>query len=115
LFKADPQTGYAVYYTSSATGQLEFIQLGGTSFVAPQLNGVSVLYDQDVRTRIGLLNNSMYPLVQTGLGYSGPNPAFHAIPFGYNWFYLGTDGYNPGAGIGTLDVANFARVLLVIF
>jgi kumamolisin len=113
-FNADPQTGYAVYYTSSVSGP-EIVQLGGTSFVAPQLNGVSALYDQDVRRRIGLLNNSMYPLVQPGLGYFGPNPAFHAIPFGDNWFYFGTNGYNPGVGIGTLDVANFAEALRAIF
>jgi kumamolisin len=112
-FNADPQTGYAVYYTSSATLELAIYQYGGTSFVAPQLNGVSSLYDQDVHSRIGLLNNSLYPLVQTG--YFGPNPAFHAIPYGDNWFYLGTDGYNPAVGIGTLDVANFAEALRGIF
>ena len=114
-FNGDPQTGYAVYYTSSATGELAAYQYGGTSFVAPQLNGVSALYDQDVRRRIGLLNNSMYPLVQNGQGYFGPNAAFHAIPYGDNWFYQGSNGYNPGVGIGTLDVANFAQVLRGIF
>jgi kumamolisin len=115
-FNADPQTGYVIYYTSSKPGVgFEKIQAGGTSFVAPQLNGVSSLYVQDVKTRIGLLNNSMYPLVRNGLGYFGPNPAFHAILFGDNWFYFGTNGYNPGVGIGTLDVANFAQTLHSIF
>ncbi len=114
-FNADPQTGYAVYYTSSVTGTLAEYQYGGTSFVAPQLNGVSALYDQDLRKRIGFLNNSMYPLVQNGLGYFGPNAPFHAIPYGDNWFYQGSNGYNPAVGIGTLDVANFAQALRGMF
>ncbi len=114
-FNADPQTGYAVYYTSSSTGTLGLYQYGGTSFVAPQLNGVSALYDQDVKKRIGLINNTMYPLALTGLGYFGPSPAFHAIPYGDNWFYQGSNGYNPGVGIGTLDVANFAQALKFSF
>jgi kumamolisin len=114
-FNADPQTGYAVFYTSSSSGELGLYQYGGTSFVAPQLNGVSALYDQDVKKRIGLINNTMYPLALTGLGYFGPSPAFHAIAYGDNWFYQGSNGYNPGVGIGTLDVANFAQVLKFIF
>jgi kumamolisin len=35
----------------------------------------------------------------------------HAIAYGDNWFYDGSNGYNLGAGLGTLDVANFANFL----
>ena len=49
-FNADPETGYVVDYTSSVTG---FGQehLGGTSFVAPQLNGVTALLGQKAQEK----------------------------------------------------------------
>jgi hypothetical protein len=28
-----------------------------------------------------------------------------------HWFYHGSDGYNPAAGVGTMDVAKFADAL----
>ena len=59
-FNADPETGYLVFYTSSATGYGEEPFWGGTSFVAPQLNGVSALYGQYVHGRLGLLNPLLY-------------------------------------------------------
>jgi hypothetical protein len=46
----------------------------------------------------------------TGQAYSGEAP-LHAIAYGDNWFYYGSNGYNLGAGLGTLDVADFAAVL----
>lgn len=114
-FNADPDTGYQIYYTSDVSGFGIQIYYGGTSFVAPQLNGVTALLGQNMRTRLGLLNNSLYPLVRTGLGYFGRNAPFNAIPYGDNWFYNGSNGYNPGDGIGTLDVANFAQTLRGLF
>jgi kumamolisin len=69
------------------------------------------LLDQDLNHRIGLLNNSLYPLALNDLGYFGPNPAFHAMINGDNWFYHGSNGYDPAAGLGMLDVANFAQLL----
>jgi kumamolisin len=108
---ADPDTGYVVYYTSSVSGSGIFSFYGGTSFTAQQLSGLTALLDQDLNHRIGLLNNSLYPLALTGLGYFGPNAALHAMVNGDNWFYHGSNGYNPAAGLGTLDVANFAQAL----
>jgi kumamolisin len=106
-FNADPQTGYIVYYTSSVTGYGEQPGWGGTSFVAPELNGVSALLGQYVQGRIGLLN---YPLY--GARYiNGSSAPLHPIAYGDNWFYYGSNGYNPAAGLGTLDVANFAQYL----
>jgi kumamolisin len=110
-FNADPDTGYLVYYTSSVSGFGVVDFVGGTSFVAPQLNGVSALLGQDLNKRIGLLNNALYPLELTGQAYFGPNTPLHAIAYGDNWFYHGSNGYNPAAGLGTLDVAHFAEVL----
>ena len=45
-FNADPDTGYVLYYTSSVSGFGIASYFGGTSFVAPQLNGVSALIGQ---------------------------------------------------------------------
>ncbi len=110
-FNADPDTGYVIYYTSSATGFGIQSFWGGTSFVAPQLNGVSALLGEDLHSRLGLLNYPLYLLGLTGEGYRGPRAPFRAIPYGDNWFYHGSNGYNPAVGLGTLDVANFAEFL----
>jgi subtilase family serine protease len=108
---ADPETGYLIVYTSSATGFGIQTFYGGTSFVAPQLNGVSALLGQEFNQRIGLLNTPLYLLALTGQAYSGKTPPMHAIAYGDNWFYKGSNGYNPAAGLGTLDVYNFSQVL----
>ncbi len=110
-FNADPDTGYVIYYTSNVSGFGILTFIGGTSFVAPQLNGVSALLGQDLHGRIGLLNFPLYYLALTGQAYSGPNAPLHAIAYGDNWFYHGRNGYSPAAGLGTLDVGNFAEAL----
>lgn len=110
-FDADPYTGYVIYYTSSVTGFGIEPGWGGTSFVGPQLNGVTALLGQDLRSRLGLLNNAIYQLVQSGHAWGGANAPMHAIAYGDNWFYYGTLGYNLGAGAGTMDVWNFAQIL----
>ncbi len=110
-FNADPDTGYVVYYTSSAGGFGVQSFYGGTSFVAPQLNGVSALLGQDLRRRVGFLNPSLYGLAENGRAYAGPHAPFNPISFGDNWFYHGSHSYNLGAGLGTLNVANFAEAL----
>jgi kumamolisin len=110
-FNADPETGYVLYYTSSVYGYGISEYYGGTSFVAPQLNGVSALLGEYLGGRMGLLNFPLYLLDRTGQAYAGAKAPLHAISDGDNWFYYGRKGYNPGAGLGTLDVANFADAL----
>jgi len=111
-FNADPDTGYLVYYTSSATNELSVTsEVGGTSVVDQQLNGVTALLAQALNRRIGFLNPTLYGLARNGLGYFGPNAPLNAIPYGDNWFYYGSYGYNPAAGWGTMNVANFAEAL----
>ena len=97
---ADPETGYTVVSTSDGG----LISEGGTSFVAPQLNGISALLTQSNHHRIGLWNPQVYAM-QNIFGYGKYTP-FTDIRAGDNWFYQGKHGYEPGAGIGTLDVAN---------
>ncbi|WP_329742560.1 S53 family serine peptidase [Dyella sp. A6] len=102
---ADPETGYIV--VSTYDGGL--ISEGGTSFVAPQLNGISALLSQSLHHRVGFWNPQLY-FLQNVFGY-GPWSAFHAVNAGDNWFYQGAPHYTPGAGLGTLDVANFDQFL----
>jgi kumamolisin len=111
-FNADPDTGYDIFYTSSSFGFGVLTFFGGTSFVAPQLNGVSALLYQYVGgKRIGLLNFPVYQMLASGQAYKKPHAPIHAIGYGNNWFYNGTNGYNPAAGAGTMDVWNFAQAL----
>jgi subtilase family serine protease len=110
-FNADPETGYAVYYTSDQQGFSIQTGWGGTSFVAPQLNGVTALLGQDLRGRLGLLNGFLYELVRQGQAYAGRNAPLNVISAGDNWFYNGRNGYSPAVGVGTMDVANFAETL----
>jgi subtilase family serine protease len=110
-FNADPQTGYQVYYTSDTFGFGIFAFGGGTSFVSPQLNGVTALLGQSVNGRLGLLNYPLYDLAHASKGYKGSQPPLRAISHGDNWFYYGRNAYSQGAGLGTLDVANFAAYL----
>jgi kumamolisin len=112
---ADIETGYLVLYTSDQVG-LEVLQAGGTSFVAPQLNGVTALLGQSLHgSRLGLLNYPLYALALTGQAYKGSHAPLHIINSGDNWFYQGRNGYSPAAGLGTIDIANFDQFLKSLF
>jgi subtilase family serine protease len=110
-FNADPDTGYVVYYTSDVSGFGKQTFYGGTSFVGPQLNGVTGLIGQYVGGRVGLLNVPMYDLARGSGAYTGNGAPFNVIEYGNNDFYVGRDGYSPAAGIGTLNVSGFAEAL----
>jgi kumamolisin len=105
-FNADPETGYEVPYTSSVVGPT-VLSLGGTSFVGPQLDGVTAILDQKTGHRIGLLSVLLYNLERAGASL-GPVPAIRTISTGDNWFYKGRNGYSPAVGVGTLDVTHLA-------
>lgn len=107
---ADPQTGYIVPYTSDVDGAI-VEQLGGTSFSAPQLNGVASLYNQVLGTRLGLLNVPLYDLVRRNAAYGGSHAPLRDIVHGDNWFYSGHSGYDLGTGVGVPDVTNLAKAL----
>lgn len=103
---ADPETGYI--FVSTVDGGLAAGE-GGTSFVAPQLNGITALLRQSSGHRIGLWNPQVYAL-QNIFGYGWFTP-FKSVRAGDNWFYYGAPRYNQGAGIGSLDVANLDAFL----
>jgi kumamolisin len=117
-FNADPYSGYVVAYTSDGGMTNDGISAGfafdpgwgGTSFVGPQLNGVTALLGENAGHRFGLLNVQLYNLARFGFTH-GSGAVIHAIPAGDNWFYYGRNGYSPAAGLGTIDVFNLSKVL----
>jgi kumamolisin len=104
---ADPESGYLLQSTTD--GGL-IVGIGGTSFVAPQLNGISALISQATGGgRLGLWNPMLYRFKQIyGRSYASP---LVDITAGDNWFYHGIPGYEPGAGLGVLDVAKLAAAV----
>jgi kumamolisin len=103
---ADPFTGYLLYDPLSSPA----LQggWGGTSFVAPQLNGSTALIDQYVGHRVGLWNPAIYSFARSG------NSPFTALTTSGttndNLYYTGTPGqaYNAGSGLGYPDLAELA-------
>jgi kumamolisin len=103
---ADWATGY--WIMSSTDGGFS-PGWGGTSFVAPQLNGITALINQYNGGRVGFLNPTIYRLMQfKGWGKDKP---FNDITAGDNWFYHGVPGYDQASGIGTPNVANLAEAI----
>lgn len=113
---ADPQTGYIVVdctdFPASSYPGCAAAGYGGTSFVGPQLNGITTLIDEAVGGRVGLLNPMVYSLQQGGFAY-GKSAPFNDITAGDNWYYFGVPGYDDGAGIGTVNAANLAFVYML--
>jgi kumamolisin len=105
---ADPFTGYEEYFTGFPGKPLED-GWGGTSFVAPQLNGATAVIDQAVGHRVGFWNPSVYRWA------AGPDSPFRPLDTASagntNLFYTGTPGhvFNPASGLGTPDLARLAR------
>ena len=100
---ADPYTGYLLYEPSAGAGNEMQGGWGGTSFVAPQLNGSAAVMDQALGHRVGFVNPVMYRLAA---GHNSPlNPLNTSGTSNDNLFYTGTAGtrYNPATGLGTPD------------
>lgn len=110
---ADPQTGYIIPYTSITPKgtHFEIAAGGGTSFVAPQLAGITALLDENAGGRVGLLNFSLYFLSFTGEAYAGHHAPLRDIKQGTNEGYQARPGFDQATGLGVLDVANLAEFL----
>ncbi len=103
---ADPYSGYSVYFKKAwGTGS------GGTSFVSPQLNGILTLIASGMPagTRIGAINPQLYAAFKAK-GYAAGSP-FRAITTGDNEYYKAAAHYNPGSGLGSLDVTALSTAL----
>jgi kumamolisin len=100
---ADPDTGYEMYFP----GQ-QFLGWGGTSFVAPQLNGSAAVIDSYLHHRVGFWNPAIY---QFAAASGSPfTPLDTSGASNDNIYYTGTKGarYNPATGLGTPNLAKLA-------
>ena len=103
---ADPQTGYEIYFAEFSAGQ-EIEDFGGTSFVAPQLNGTTAVIDSALGHRVGFWNPSIYHFAtQANSPFTPLNTTGTSND---NLFFSGTAGqvYNPASGLG---IPNFAKL-----
>jgi subtilase family serine protease len=101
---ADPQTGYLVY--GASVGGLN--EYGGTSFVAPQLNGATAVIDSYLGHRVGFWNPAVYHAVASGFNaFTQLNAAGTSND---NILYTGNPGqaYNQGVGLGLPDLTKLA-------
>lgn len=120
---ADPETGYELLYTfgdscliPSPTNPTpcttppppSYLQYGGTSFVAPQLNGVAAAIDSALGRRVGFWNPLIYRFATQR--NSPFTPLDTPGTSNDNLYYSGTPGhvYNVGTGLGTPDLAKLA-------
>jgi kumamolisin len=106
---ADPQTGYEVYMAEfEPTYSSPIQQYGGTSFVAPQLNGSTAVIDSYLGHRVGFWNPSIYQFAQ--LANSPFTPLDATGTNNDNLYYSGIRGhiYNVGSGLGTPNLAELA-------
>jgi subtilase family serine protease len=108
---SDPQTGYQVYYTDDQMAFTIQAGWGGTSFAAPQFNGVTALFDQAVGRRVGLLNFALYDLVRFGTAYRGSQAPLRDISAGDDWHYYAHGGYDQATGLGVPDFTNLLKAL----
>jgi subtilase family serine protease len=109
---ADPFTGYLLYFSEFPSGQPALqAGWGGTSFVAPQLNGSAALIDSFLGHRTGFWNPAAYALAQGS--HSPFTPLDAASANNDNLYYTGTAGniFNVGSGLGTPNLALLAREL----
>jgi subtilase family serine protease len=104
---ADPYSGYLLYSPSFSQGGTPVLEggWGGTSFVGPQLNGVTAVFESSLGHRIGFWNPAIYRFAQGGK--SPFTPLQKSGTSNDNVFYTGTPGalYNQGVGLGTPNLS----------
>jgi subtilase family serine protease len=102
---ADPLSGFLLYEPSFAGVDQAVLQpdWGGTSFVAPQLNGSTAVIDSYVGHRVGFWNPSIYGLATQR--NSPFDPLNTSGTSNDNLFFTGSPGtvFNPSSGLGVPD------------
>ena len=108
---ADPYSGYLLYSPSFADAGLPLLEggWGGTSFVAPQLNGSTAVIDSYLGHRVGFWNPAIY-----GFATSNRSPFTPLQQVGTsndNNFYTGNPGtvFNEATGLGVPDLSALTR------
>jgi subtilase family serine protease len=107
---ADPYTGYLEYSPAFADAGGATLEggWGGTSFVAPQLNGATALIDAYVGHRVGFWNPQIYSYATSR---NDPFTALNsASTSNDNLYYTGNPGavYSPTTGLGIPDLTKLA-------
>jgi len=95
---ADPESGYQAISEGYVIDGY-----GGTSFVAPQLNGVTALFVEAMGGRIGQINPFLYRS-----NYSSSRD----IKLGDNWGYQAAAGYDNATGVGVLTADKLLTQML---
>lgn len=108
---ADPYTGYLLYSPSFAQAGTPLLEggWGGTSFVAPQLNGSTAVIDSYLGYRVGFWNPSIYNFAASqGSPFT---PLQQAGTNNDNIFYTGNPGalFNEATGLGVPNLTTLAR------
>jgi kumamolisin len=107
---ADPYTGYKVYFSDPGApgSNAGYATYGGTSFVSPQLCGLTALINSANHTQVGFWNSQIYRFAQAK--NSPLHPLNTAGDSNDNGYYTGTPGtvYNQATGLGTPDIAALA-------
>ena len=108
---ADPYTGYEEYFSKFPQAGYPALDpgWGGTSFVAPQLNGSAAVIDSFLHHRTGFWNPEIYRLAAVH-SWTPFTPLDSASPNNDNLYYTGTAGaiYNPGSGLGVPNLDKLA-------
>jgi len=104
---ADPFTGVRIVFD-----QQEIVG-GGTSQAAPIWAGIAAVMNQYLRERGGHLLGSLNPLLYKMAEGAG-QPGFRDIVLGGNAVANAGPGYDMVTGLGTPDVANLARNVLLL-
>jgi kumamolisin len=107
---ADPLSGYLLYAPTlvHTTTLILDGDWGGTSFVAPQLNGSTAVIDSLLGHRVGLWNPWIYSFAT---GTNSPfTPLDQSGTSSDNIYYTGTARtvYNPGSGLGYPNLTKLA-------
>jgi kumamolisin len=107
---ADPYSGYLLYEPSAVAAGSPALQggWGGTSFVAPQLNGSTAVIDSYLGHRVGFWNPAIYKFATS---HTSPfTPLNTASRSNDNIYYTGNPGtvYNQGSGLGIPNLSKLA-------
>ncbi len=112
---ADSNYGYSVYCTVQAAlcASTGWNDVGGTSAGAPLWAASTALINQYLQAQgkksLGQANPVLYGLFNGAHAY----PPFHDITSGNNLFYSATSNYDMASGMGSPDVFNIARDLVI--
>lgn len=111
----DSKPGYSIFCTVINAGcpVTGWLTIGGTSGSAPLWASGLVLVNQYLQAHntsvIGHSNPTLYHLFNASQQY----PAFHDVTSGTNLYYPATMGYDLASGIGSPDLFNIARDLVL--